>query len=56
MDPATAIGLASGILSFVSFSTKLVSGAVKIYGSIDGALNEDRSRAAAASELLLAFS
>ncbi|KAK3313992.1 hypothetical protein B0H66DRAFT_537239 [Apodospora peruviana] len=44
MDPVTAIGLASGILSFITFSTKLVSGAIRIYESADGQLEDNRRR------------
>lgn len=51
MDPVTAIGLVSGILSFVTFSTKLVSGAADIYGSLDGTLEENRSREAISGEM-----
>lgn len=39
MDPATAVGLASAILSFVSFAGKLVKTAVKI--SQSGSLEEN---------------
>ena len=51
MDPVTAIGLVSSILTFVSFSTKLVSGAIKIHESLDGALEENRSREVIAREM-----
>ena len=44
MDPVTAIGLASGIISFVTFSIKLVSGAIKIHDAADGQLQENLSR------------
>lgn len=44
MDPVTAIGLASGILSFITFSSKLISGAIKIHDAVDGHLAENRSR------------
>lgn len=44
MDPVTTIGLASGILSFVTFSIKLLSGAVKIHDAADGQLQENLSR------------
>lgn len=37
MDPATAIGTASAILSFIQFSWGLVSGARETYKSADGA-------------------
>lgn len=36
MDPITAIGAASAILSFIDFSWKLVAGARDIYKSADG--------------------
>lgn len=36
MDPATAIGTASAILSFIEFSWGLVAGAKEIYDSADG--------------------
>ncbi|KAK3689146.1 hypothetical protein B0T22DRAFT_536141 [Podospora appendiculata] len=43
MDPVTAIGLASGILSFLNFSTSLVQGAISIHDSLDGDLEQNRS-------------
>ncbi|KAM7215860.1 hypothetical protein V8F06_008716 [Rhypophila decipiens] len=43
MDPVTAIGLASGILSFVTFSSKLINGAIKIHNTEDGRLDENRT-------------
>ncbi|KAK3317381.1 hypothetical protein B0T19DRAFT_488646 [Cercophora scortea] len=43
MDPITAIGLASGILSFLNFSASLVQGAISIHDSLDGDLEENRS-------------
>ncbi len=51
MDPATAVGMASGILSFITFSSKVVSGAIKIHESLDGTLDDDRSRTAVAKEI-----
>jgi hypothetical protein len=46
MDPLTAIGLASNILSFIDFSAKLIKGAYAIYISPSGttAENDDSSR------------
>jgi hypothetical protein len=43
MDPLTAIGLASNILSFIDFSVKAVSGVIDIYGSPSGLTEENRS-------------
>lgn len=43
MDPVTAIGLASGILSFITFSTDVLHSAVKIHASVTGALEENWS-------------
>jgi len=40
LDPLTALGVASNVLSFIDFSGKLISGAVSIYGSADGASKE----------------
>lgn len=37
MDPLTAIGLASNILSFIDFGVKLTAAAYEVYGSADGA-------------------
>lgn len=41
MDPVSAIGLASSILTFVEFAWGLIGGAVEIYHSVDGTLNEN---------------
>ncbi|CAI4213161.1 unnamed protein product [Parascedosporium putredinis] len=41
MDPASAVGLASSILTFIDFSVKLVSGALEVYRSADGTLEEN---------------
>ncbi|KAG7287236.1 hypothetical protein NEMBOFW57_006742 [Staphylotrichum longicolle] len=51
MDPVTAVGLASGIVAFITLSTSLVKGAIKIHESLDGNLDENRSREAIASEM-----
>ncbi|KAK4234261.1 hypothetical protein C8A03DRAFT_37969 [Achaetomium macrosporum] len=42
MDPLTAIGLASNILSFIDFGAKVVSRAVDVYGSASGLTSEDQ--------------
>lgn len=41
MDPITAIGLASNIIDFISFSWDIVNGAAEIYRSANGALTEN---------------
>lgn len=41
MDPISAIGLASSILTFVDFSWKLVQGTLEIYHSPDGTSDEN---------------
>ncbi|KAF5980287.1 hypothetical protein FBULB1_5270 [Fusarium bulbicola] len=44
MDPVSAIGLASGILTFVEAGLKLVKIAHSIHNSLDGVLDENRHR------------
>ncbi|KAH8898720.1 hypothetical protein GQ53DRAFT_777337 [Thozetella sp. PMI_491] len=44
MDPLTAIGLVSNILSFIDFSQQLLRGANEIHGSLFGTLDENKSR------------
>lgn len=44
MDPLTAIGLASNILSFIDFSARLLKGAKEVHDSQHGVLEENRSR------------
>lgn len=51
MDPVSAVGLASSILTFVDFAVNLVSGSVKIYHSVDGALDENKQLDKARDEL-----
>ena len=51
VDPVTVVGLASSILAFITFSTGLVKGAIKIHISLDGILEENRNREAIASEM-----
>jgi len=43
MDPLTAFGLATNILTFLEVGTKLVSGAIDIYGSSSGLTGENRT-------------
>lgn len=44
MDPLTAIGLVSNILSFIDFSARLLKGAKEVYDSQHGVLEENRNR------------
>ncbi|KAK4159252.1 hypothetical protein QBC43DRAFT_362076 [Cladorrhinum sp. PSN259] len=44
MDPVTAIGLVSGILSFITFGAKLIQAAVKVHQASDGTIEENRTR------------
>ncbi len=43
MDPVTAISLASSVLAFITFSTKLVQEAIKIH-ELGGSLKDNLSR------------
>jgi hypothetical protein len=43
MDPLAAIGLASAIVQFVDYSTKIIHGAREIYESTSGMTQENRS-------------
>ncbi len=51
MDPVTAVGLASSVVAFITFATSLVQGAIKIHDSLDGVLEENRSREAVVREM-----
>lgn len=51
MDPLTAISLASAIVQFIDFSSKLVDGARQIYDSASGATEADRSLEVIANEM-----
>lgn len=51
MDPVTAIGAASAILSFIEFSWKLVAGANEIYKSSDGTSKDNANAREMASNL-----
>jgi hypothetical protein len=44
MDPLTAIGLVSNILSFIDFSARLLKGAKEVHDSRHGVLEENRNR------------
>ncbi|KAH8759890.1 hypothetical protein F5883DRAFT_647788 [Diaporthe sp. PMI_573] len=44
MDPLTAIGLVSNILSFINFSAQLLKGAKEVHDSRHGVLEENRNR------------
>lgn len=41
MDPVSAVGLASSVLTFIEFAWNLVGGAVEIYHSVNGTLHEN---------------
>ncbi|KAE9376490.1 hypothetical protein N431DRAFT_181433 [Stipitochalara longipes BDJ] len=51
MDPLTAIGLVSNIISFIDFSLGLLSGAREIHDSLSGTLEQNRSRGAVVGEM-----
>jgi hypothetical protein len=51
MDPFAAIGLASNIISFVDYSTKIVNGAREIYDSTSGMTQENKSLESIVSEM-----
>lgn len=44
MDPLTAIGLVSNILSFIDFGARLLKGAKEVHNSQHGVLEENRNR------------
>ena len=41
MDPFTAIGTASAVLSFVDFGGRLISGSLELYNAADGATSSN---------------
>ncbi|ROW16952.1 hypothetical protein VPNG_01426 [Cytospora leucostoma] len=51
MDPLSAIGLASNVLAFISFSTGLLKTAKNIHDSSNGTLDENRSRETVVREM-----
>lgn len=51
MDPLTAIGLASNILSFIDIGIKVVSGAIEIYESPSGDSSGNRSTKTVVTEM-----
>lgn len=44
MDPLTAVGLVSNILSFIDFGAQLLKGAKEVHDSHHGILEENRNR------------
>lgn len=42
MDPVSAVGLASAVITFVEAASTFVGGAVEIYNSVDGTRKENR--------------
>ena len=44
MDPIAAVGLASGILTFIDAGTKLIKTAYAIHNYLDGVLEDNRHR------------
>lgn len=44
MDPLSAIGLVGNVLAFIDFSVGLLKGAREIHSSLDGTLDENKSR------------
>lgn len=51
MDPLTAIGLASNILSFIDFSVSLFKSAKEVHDSTNGTLDDNRSRETVVREM-----
>lgn len=51
MDPLTAIGLVSNILSFIDFSARLLEGAKEVHDSQNGVLEENRNRETVVREM-----
>lgn len=51
MDPITAIGLASSVLSFIDYGAKIVSGAIEIYQSSSGLTDSNRGSKAIVTEV-----
>jgi hypothetical protein len=51
MDPVTAIGLVSAVLTFVDFGKKLVDGTVEIYQTGVAGLKENEARMTAATSM-----
>ncbi|KAM0210049.1 hypothetical protein ACHAQI_006164 [Fusarium lateritium] len=51
MDPVSAVGLASAILTFVEAGLKLIKTAHGIHNSVDGVLDENRHRESIAVEV-----
>ena len=51
MDPLTAIGLASSIVQFVDYGTKLIGGAREIYHSTTGTTAQNETLELVATEM-----
>lgn len=51
MDPVTAVGLASAIIGFVPLGIKLLQNIREVKGSVDGTLEQNRTRQAVAEEM-----
>lgn len=51
LDPQTALSVATSVLQFVDFGTKLISKGREIYKSADGVLADHAEQAAVASKL-----
>ena len=51
MDPLTAVGLATNILTFLETGAKLVTGAIEIYGSPSGLTSENQALEAIVTDM-----
>jgi len=51
MEAVTAIGLLSGIFSFITFGKDLVKGAIEVHNSLDGVLEGNRNRESVVEEM-----
>ena len=51
MDPASAIGVTSAVITFLEFSWKVVRNAKEIYDSADGCSNDNLTREAIAKSM-----
>jgi hypothetical protein len=51
LDPITAIGLAGNILTFIDYSTKVISTSIDIYGSASGSTQDTQTSDAIATEM-----
>ena len=53
MDPLSGLSVASNIIQFIEFGTKIVSKSYKIYRSVDGTLEENSDLEVVTSDLLV---